>query len=161
MTCAERERELALYAGGDLCDAAGLERHLDECARCRRYVDGLRALLAELAAGAAPSTPPIAVTVMRRIRARRYGWAAFGATAAAAAVLIAVQIAALSRPVPAISLALRPPAAPVVTAARHAAPAAAVKPRLARRTVPARPSEPVVVKLVTDDPNVVIYWLTD
>jgi hypothetical protein len=39
----------------------------------------------------------------------------------------------------------------------------AVRVRRARRAIPRKPSEkhePLVVKLLTDDPNVVIYWIT-
>jgi predicted anti-sigma-YlaC factor YlaD len=161
MTCAERERELALYAGGELSNG-DLEGHLDRCARCREYVDGMRSLLGDLSLGDPPALPPIATAVMRRIRRRRYGWAALAASAAAASVLIAAIVGMVSRPVATMSYALPMPAPPAVTVVQRAVPEA--KRRLVRqvaRPKPVPPAESVVVKLVTDDPNVIIYWITD
>jgi hypothetical protein len=157
MTCSERERDLALYASGDLFEPE-LEQHVAGCATCSKYVEDMRALLGELAGDAAPATPVIASVVLGRIRRRRYGWAAFAATAAAASVLIAVMVSMLSRPVETISVTLRAPAAPVVTL-----PVARGKAQPLRRPgkPAAPPAEPIVVKLVTDDPDVVIYWITD
>jgi hypothetical protein len=54
---------------------------------------------------------------------------------------------------------------PVIVARVSAAPPPArrrVARRVARPIVPATPTpEPLIVKLQTDDPNVVIYWIAD
>jgi hypothetical protein len=61
-----------------------------------------------------------------------------------------------------------PPAAPVVRAAVPAeglefAPRPEPKPRVVARSKPqtVEPQESFMVKLITDDPDVVIYWLFD
>ncbi|HET8547375.1 MAG TPA: hypothetical protein VFL57_05205 [Bryobacteraceae bacterium] len=161
MTCSERERDLALYAGGDL-RAPQLEQHLEQCARCREYLAAMSAVLADLGHEAIPATPPIVTAVVRRIRVRRYGWAALTAMTAAASVAVAVLASALVRPVPTISFAARTPAAPQPVVATREPVVAVPKPlRVRHRRTVGRPAEPIVVKLVTDDPNVVIYWITD
>jgi hypothetical protein len=120
----------------------------------------MRALLSEMASDRAPTVPPIAAAVMRRIRRERYGWAALTATAAAVAVIAVSAGSVLMRPLPAPVFTRHAPAAPDL---RHAAGPVRATPHLVRhrRTVPAKPAEPVVVKLITDDPNVIIYWITD
>jgi predicted anti-sigma-YlaC factor YlaD len=159
MTCTERERDLALCVGGDLQDAA-LERHVQSCPRCREYVASMRALLADMAADAAPAAPEISTAVMRRIRMRRYGWAALGATAAAVSLIVATFVNTVMQPVATIAMEPRAPAAVLVT---HDAVRTAPKVHRARhhRPKPVARTEPVVVKLITADPNVVIYWITD
>jgi hypothetical protein len=160
MTCSERERDLALYAGGDLRDSE-LDQHVAQCATCREFVESLRGLLADVSADQPPVTPPIASAVVARLRRRRYGWAALAATAAAASVLIAAMISMLARPLPTISVTLNAPAVAVVPVPRAAEREVQPVRRTVRPRKPAPPAEPVVVQLVTDDPNVVIYWITD
>ncbi len=53
-----------------------------------------------------------------------------------------------------------PPALPVVRPPRPKVQAARVRPH-PRRQAPQFKSEPLVVKMITDDPQVVIYWLVD
>jgi len=162
MTCSERERDLALYASGDLQDAA-LERHVESCAQCCDYLDEMRLLLAGIAADAGPAAPAIATHVMRVIRRRRYGWAAFAGMAVAASVIVAALVSTVIQPIPAISTALHLPAVSAPATFSREPLRAAPKPHRARHRRPAlvTPAEPVVVKLITDDPNVVIYWITD
>jgi predicted anti-sigma-YlaC factor YlaD len=156
MTCTERERDLALLAGGELRDAE-LEQHVAECSHCREYLAGMSVLLADLASDAVPATPPIAAAVMRRIRIRRYRLTGLGA-AAAAGLLVAMLLSALMRPV--ATLSVRAPAAPAVSAQPVVAESKPAPARHRRSPAP-KPAESVVVKLATDDPNVVIYWITD
>jgi hypothetical protein len=159
MTCSDRERDLALYAGGDSEDGT-LARHVETCPRCREYVDSMRTLLAGMTPDTVPAAPPIAAAVMRTIRRRRYSLAALAVTAAAATVLIAAGVSMLMRPVAIIAIAPPAPAGAIVTAEplRSTPKTHSVKHHRAKTATPA---EPVVVKLVTDDPNVVIYWITD
>jgi hypothetical protein len=161
MTCTERERDLALYAGGEL-ETAELEQHLAHCARCREYLQAMSALLTDLGNTTDPATPPVAAVVMQRIRTRRRGWAAFGATVAAACVIAAVLVSWLLRPLPTLSFALRSPAAPIIVVGPERVPPKPMPLRTRhRRSAPHTPAEPIVIKLVTDDPNVIIYWIAD
>jgi hypothetical protein len=85
----------------------------------------------------------------------------------AAAAMIAVALLAgwfakrLNAPVETMTYALHAPAAPEV----HLSPAPSpVRPALRARVKPpvkAQSEEQVVVHLETDDPDVVIYWITD
>ncbi|MGA3099960.1 MAG: hypothetical protein ABSF25_26205, partial [Bryobacteraceae bacterium] len=72
-----------------------------------------------------------------------------------------------------IEIAAIHPAAPQIEEPKPVAPAPVMRPRRAAslvRRVPReaavsepekRPAEPLIVKLLTDDPNVVIYWIAD
>ena len=176
MNCAEWEERVALYAGGDLGaeEAATVERHVGECTGCQVFLSGLTQGLAVLreahgetalaAAGAA-----VRARVMARLeRGRRGVWKwAFG-MAGGAVVAAAVWVAmVVARPVPPVAAPRVAAArAPEVAAPRVAAAVAAPARRAARRVRPAiakeeaEPAKPVMVKLVTDDPDVVIYWIT-
>ena len=178
MNCSDWEERIALHAGGDLppAEAAEVERHLRECAGCQVLASGLQQSLAllkeehdEPLAGAHFSA--VRARVVAELErgapwARRRAWG-YGLAAAAAVALLAV-------------LTLRPGRTPVrlapaVVATNHAPVVAVREPlsplppphrRVARRVV--RPNvpddpdpEPLIVKLQTDDPNVVIYWIAD
>ena len=171
MNCREWEERLALYAGDDLSapERAEVERHAGECAGCQVFLSGLNAALETLKGAHAD---PVAEAHYAAVRARvisdlrreRRRWAWRIAWVAAALVL------ALA---PALWLARRPvPPAPTVAVAHPPAPLVAVgeprvEPRPVRRMVrharprPATPPEPFVVKLLTDDPDVIIYWISD
>jgi anti-sigma factor RsiW len=185
MNCSDWEERIALHAGGDLppAEAAEVERHLRECAGCQVLASGLQRSLAwlkeehdEPLAGAHFSAVRARVVAeLEQQRRRGALWArrrwGYGLAAAAAVVLLAM-------------LALRPVRTPV--AASHKQPLSDVRGsdtseprtlesgtapshppphrRVARRKVkqePAAQPEPLIVKLQTDDPNVVIYWIAD
>jgi anti-sigma factor RsiW len=175
MNCSDWEERIALHAGGDLpsAEAAAVERHLRECAGCQVLASGLKQSLAWLKeAHHEPLAPAHFSTVRARVMAeleqkRRPLWAwawSFGLAAAAVALLV--------------TLALRPGRTPErrapVVAVNHPPVVVALEPavappphrRVARRVVrpivPDAPDpEPLIVKLQTDDPNVVIYWIAD
>jgi len=112
MSCAIWEERVALFAGGDLgtAEAAGVERHLSQCAACnalaadlRVELDGLRQVHAEPLAAehyaavrgrvlAELAKPP------RQRAARAWAWAAALAAAAAAVLVVMMKPAAV--PVP-------------------------------------------------------------
>ena len=85
--------------------------------------------------------------------------------AAAAAVVLLLWPRAVQTP-ERIEMAVIRPAAPQIEEPR---PAHVTHPRRARKapreaavSEPERhPAEPLVVKLLTDDPNVIIYWIAD
>ena len=129
MTCREFEPLIALYVEGDLDDAAGVERHLTECAVCRELLEDLRssqAALKELALDPVDSAllSEVRSGVLARIGERRgmawpARWIGVAALAASAALLVLLS----------------------------------PKPHVKR--------EPLVVKMLTSDPDVVIIWLVD
>ena len=181
MNCSDWEERIALHAGGDLppAEAAEVERHLRECAGCQVLASGLKQSLAVLKEAHAE---PLAAAHFSAVRARvvaelereRRPGALWARRRAWGYGLAAVAVASL------VMLALRPERTPErrapVVAANHPPVIAASEPvvpppprrRVARRVVVPPPSvpdnpapEPLIVKLQTDDPNVVIYWIAD
>lgn len=173
MNCKDWEERVALYAGGDLGPAleSEVKRHLAECAGCRDDARGMEDTLALLRSA---HNDPIAAGRYTAVRAgvvarlareprpwRRWVWTAgLAAGLAVAAVLVTPQPA--KKPNATVAAVRRADAPPV--AVRPAEPVVqTVRPRRRspRRTVAPRQGEPLVVKLITNDPDVVIYWIAD
>lgn len=167
MNCSEWEREIAAES-----EAEGLAAHLQGCERCREFASELkanRAALAEL------TVHPAALAAVRRrvldeiaSRRRRAAWWNWSAVAAAACLAILCVSYLLPR--------FENPAAPAPRLAKMDPPKIewTPKPRMQARArftssgrhvakaAPARKAEPIVaVKMLTDDPNVIIIWLVD
>ncbi len=163
MSCEQYERPIALYVEGDIEDA-GLERHLAGCAGCRDLLEDLRAsqaMLKELPGADPAFLNAVRSGVFARIGERRrmlWPWVAAGAMAAAALSAIVLR-PALRQPVPSA------PPAHVHVAATPVAPVMPVQAIQRRRRLRVRKmapaKEPLVVKMLTDDPNIVIIWLVD
>jgi len=164
MTCARWEQRLALWVEGDLParEATGVERHLEACAGCREARAALeqsQSALKELAA------EPLDVMALAEVRERvmaavpeqqprrAVAWWPLAIPALAAALAAAIL---WPRDVPA------PPSAPA--AAIPPAPAAPkivwTKPEPPLRHTAAAVG-PLLMRIETDDPNVVIYWIVD
>jgi hypothetical protein len=188
MNCNDWEERIALHAGGDLppAEAAEVERHLRECAGCQVLASGLKQSLVLLRE---EHNEPLAAAHFSAVRARvvaeleherrrgalwarRRAWS-YGLAAAAVALLA--------------MLTLRPGRPPIVASHRQPLynvrgsdvlseprtlesgtgptlplPHRRVARRVVRSKAPDTPSpEPLIVKLQTDDPNVVIYWIAD
>ena len=176
MNCRDWEERIALHAGGDLppAEAAAVERHLRECAGCQVLASGMKQSLAMLKeAHDEPLAPAHFSTVRARVMAeleqkRRPLWAwawSFGLAAAAVALLVTLALRPGRTPERrAPVVAVNHP--PVVVAHEPAVPPPPHR-RVVRRVVrppivPDTPDpEPLIVKLQTDDPNVVIYWIAD
>jgi len=187
MRCEEYKERIALLAGGELPEREreDVERHLAECAECRELVEelgGIRGLLVELSREAAPeeTLEQVRIDVRRRLanRSQRWLWAA---AAAAAAVVVAVGVEWLNRAdtVPPPPLVVRAPEAPPLLETIPApevspAPEAPVMRESASVREPVSPDvpvqkavattgprEPLVVKFLTDDPDIVIYWIAE
>jgi anti-sigma factor RsiW len=172
-------------------DVVDLDRHLAGCAACREtaasYGQGL-ALLREAHAEPIPEAHYAAVRarVLAKLEGRQPAWRrlwAYGlATAAVAVVVATLWLRPVSRPVPPPEVAVVRPPVPVGQASRPAfllSGGAVSKKRLRKAGQEARPtslaqslvaqpnpSEPqpaeaLVVKLFTDDPSVIIYWIAD
>jgi anti-sigma factor RsiW len=176
MTCRDWEERIALHAGGDLpaADAAEVEAHLAACEDCRgvaaAYGAGIE-LLRE--AHREPLGEAHYAAVRARVlselqRERRPAWRRIwvgGLVAVAAAAVLLLWPRPVHTP-ERIEIAVISPAAPNIERPRPVAPARVVHPRraVARAVVSKpekRPMEPLVVKLLTDDPNVIIYWIAD
>jgi anti-sigma factor RsiW len=175
MNCSDWEERIALHAGGDLppAEAVEVERHLRECAGCQVLASGLKQSLALLKEA---HHEPLAEAHFSAVRARvvaelaqerrplwRRAWS-FGLAAAVVALLVVLALwpgQTPERRTPVVA-ASHPP----VIAVRE--PATPPRPSVARRKTSRAPApqvvpypEPLIVKLQTDDPNVVIYWIAD
>ncbi len=172
MSCGAFENMIALDAGGDLgpAEAARLGAHLEVCAPCREQSQRLRESLAALRSLAEDVPGEDALARWRRgLLARiedeprrrmgwRWAWAAAGAMALVALVTVPgllpkmppqpPPLARLARVLPAAVTPQRPP---VTERRRH----------VRRPRSPLTASGPLLVKLETPDPNVVIYWIID
>jgi anti-sigma factor RsiW len=98
MTCNDKLKDLALYAGGDLDEEAAkaLREHLEECPDCRRELDALKRTI-RIAASFRPEAPPADefLSGVRAVRARaaRYRHLRYSALAAAAVIAVVVILA--------------------------------------------------------------------
>ncbi|MBZ5724413.1 MAG: zf-HC2 domain-containing protein [Acidobacteriia bacterium] len=189
MNCSDWEERIAMYVGGELAasEAAEVGRHVADCAGCQVFASGLQQSLALLrAAHQEPLAPAHFAAVRARVLAelageRRAWWRRAWVYGLAGAAAVALLVALAGRPGrapqpvrrPEIAVT-RPPAEPPKVAVAEAAPEPKPVPRVrhGRRAGPgpapqpvqlalARPPETMTVKLVTDDPNIVIYWITE
>jgi len=177
MSCSKFENDIALYAGGDLPAGriARVESHLAQCADCRALAEELRAtqaLLGELRDE--PLEDAMLAQVHQRVlmEVRRAGFSRRRALApllALAAALVLAVVLMWPRHQPAKVVVVARGAAPSHAAPVKAGwePAAArgaasnVRKRHRRSAPLAQPGPPLLVQFVTDDPNIVIYWLVN
>jgi hypothetical protein len=170
MNCREWEEAIALYAGGDLDGRRSLEveRHLAGCAGCQIFASGMLECLEEARAA---HREEIAAVHFAAVRARvlaklqpapwwRRGWLPVAAMAAVAccALWLAAVNQRIRRPVPPPQVALAHPPAPPLVPARAVLRSHALRPRPRR---PAAREGELIVRIVTDDPDVVIYWIAN
>jgi anti-sigma factor RsiW len=174
MTCQEWQTQIALYAGGDLdrVEAAAVEAHVSACAECAASLeefesnhDAIKALWSE-------PLPQYALDAVRGnvLGNLRRGSPVWGTLLKYAAALVFVVGSAWMirtmrverAPVEHAKVPERvmPPArVPAAQVEVHAA----VK-RAHRKFARAKPDqkrEPMLIRLTTSDPNVVIYWISD
>ena len=175
MNCRDREERIALHAGGDLppAEAAEVERHLRECAGCQVLASGLQQSLALLREAhdeplAAAHFSAVRARVMAKLEQKRRplwqrAWS-FGLAAVAVALLVMLALQPGRTPerrAPVVAVN-HPPVVVAHESAIPPLPHRRVARRVVRPTVPDTPDpEPLIVKLQTDDPNVVIYWIAD
>jgi anti-sigma factor RsiW len=187
MTCRDWEERIALHAGGDLPapEAAELETHLAACEGCRGAAEVYRAGLELLReAHREPVAEAHYAAVRARVlaelrRPRRPVWRRMWVCGLVATAAVAVLLL-LPRPAHTperIEIAAIRPVGPQTEELAPAAPAGLAHPRRAAASLATRArkapvgaavsepekrsAEPLVVKLLTDDPNVVIYWIAD
>ena len=181
MNCSIWEERIALYAGSDLtaAEASEVERHVGDCAGCQVLLSGLRESLELLRETHAE---PVAEAHFAAVRARvlselereskplwRRPWV-YAMVAAAMLLLVAVRPKD-PKEEKRIEVVQPAPVAPVAQVEAEPVPERpAQPPHRKRRPQPApvaiavkaeQPAEPLVVKLLTNDPDVIIYWITD
>ena len=168
MHCKEWEERVALHVGGDLPadEASALEVHLAGCLGCQVLWSGMRESLDLLRGAHSEPLPAAAYTavrgrVMAELAAGRWIWWRWAAALAAAAVVMLVALAVWPErrvePLPRVALAVPPgPELPHTAQAKPPVP-----PRRGHAKPSALPRQPLLVRLVTDDPNIVIYWIAE
>jgi hypothetical protein len=188
MNCGESEERIALHAGGDLPprEAAAVDRHVAECAACQALLSGLRQTADALrAAHSEPVDSAHYAAVRARVlselsRRQRPRWAYAALAAAAILLLVGVWPRATPRPQPQVPAVAAVRGADPLVRGGPPGPLPRVTPEAAgrgRRTQgvprtrgsapplqqgePGPPAQPLVVKLITDDPDVVIYWISE
>lgn len=189
MKCTFSERDLALYVEGDIAEACllNIQKHLSACGRCKTLAEELRKSQAVLKSlrqehVSAAALSQVQTRVVAEIAARaKPVWGRWVYAIIGFAVAGAVAIGAWTRvqkpntvgsvprvaaaPFPAIhpperSAASEPSAVrPLKVKKRRHAPPRVETP--AQTDVTSPPAKQLVVQLMTDDPNVVIYWLID
>jgi hypothetical protein len=170
VNCSRWERQLALLVEGDLGgrEAREVEEHLAVCPACRDFVEelrqsqvALRDLGGEEVDGAALAA--VRQRVLAQVESREPAWF-FGLrwwhavpVGVAAAVMAVVLWPRVPEVEPPPALAIWAPPAPEVV--RPAPPPSAMKRVPEIESV--APAEPLLVEFVTNDPDVVIYWVID
>jgi anti-sigma factor RsiW len=173
MNCHALERQIALYVGADLDaqETMRVEEHLATCSDCRQLLEDLQAThsaLRELASDAVDAAMLTAVRsrVLSGIGERRkWSWPWVAAIALAAPLIVGLIIPwwMAVEPLPPAPLVHAPAPEPVMTTGVVEKPPAPRRRRVVKR--PPAPvwqeEQPLVVKMLTDDPDIVIIWLVD
>jgi hypothetical protein len=167
MNCGECQERIALDA-----DSAAVGRHLETCAECREFRANLDKVLGALEETHREALREAELAAVReRVRGRiasgRRRWVPVWAGGLAAALVLLTLWVGQRRERP-VSGRERPVAAVIRSEPRRESapgvPAKVKRPtrvHLVRHAPAPPPAEPLTVKLITDDPNVVIYWIID
>ena len=175
MSCAKFEPLVALYIENDLAEAEvrAVESHLAGCDGCRKFAAkmresqaALKALRTEFVDDAVLLQVRTEVLSAASHRHRVVAWPRYAIAAGlvlallagwmvrrqTANTLVGVQSVHAILPAPLTQPVVRPHQPKVLVARVRRRP---------RQKAPRFKSEPLVVKMITDDPQVVIYWLVD
>jgi hypothetical protein len=160
MSCSEWKDRIAAGAGAE---------HLATCTNCRTWVDDLEKDLMLLRLAHEDALDPahfraLRAHVLDQVRRERgapvWRWIPLAAAAALVALLLVwprqTTPVRLPPPAPRARTADAPP--PQVAEVPRRAQA---RVRRARRPLTRHPVTPLVVKMLTDDPDVVVYWILD
>ena len=178
MNCTEYEEQIGLYVEGDLTvpETAELEQHLASCHGCSEFAAELRESQSALKQLSLPAPgPEFRRGVIDELRGRRDRWRWLAAAAALILMMSAgwrvlnderssPQVASAPAAVTAKTPVGQAGGPPLLRQAANRPKRAVRKPppKLKREEVLlARSIEPVVVKMLTGDPDVVIFWLMD
>lgn len=158
MKCERRDLAIAKLAGGDLPPwrANRLQRHVDACPRCKALHDDLVQRRAAVRTEFAEPPATIVDVVLNRVEQEGpvAARSAFARRAIAGAAVVAILL--VTAAVAVIGFSAPETAQDIQTAAVTSGAAQAPE---ANAQTSARSD--VVIKLVTDKPNVAIYWLGD
>jgi hypothetical protein len=175
MSCPKFELLIALHVEGDLTpsEAGAVESHLAGCESCREFAASMKASQAALKALGNEYIEPSALEQVRvetLAALSRPGqsrvWPKYAIAAGLVIALLAGWLVRRQRDTTVVGVQPAPAISPMTPARPSVQPR---KPkvlavRLRRRPprqAPRFQSEPLVVKMITDDPQVVIYWLVD
>lgn len=169
MSCTKFESLIALYVESDLAESEQrlVEAHLETCHGCRDFAADIResqTALKELRMDFVEESAlqEVHAEVLNQLRTPRKK-AAWPKYAIAAMLLIGLWAGWFWRARTAVLPEVQPRAAMIAPPPLAAIPAQRVHTarvsRHHRQPAPTFQSEPLVVKIVTDDPQVVIYWL--
>jgi anti-sigma factor RsiW len=169
MSCAKFESLIALYVESDLPESEQrlVEAHLETCHGCREFASDIRESQTALKELRMDFVEESALQDVRRevlfhlsTPRKTAAWPKY---AIAAMLLAGLWAGWLWRARTAVPLEVQPRAALIAPPPLAAVPAqrshAVRVSRHHRQPAPAFQSEPLVVKMITDDPQVVIYWL--
>lgn len=172
MNCAKFETDVARYAGGDLPRerVPGIEAHLAQCADCRELIEELQAERESLVEFRDDALPDALVAQLHdRVMSELKGGAGYSLRetlvplfAVAAALILAVILLWPTTQVKRMQIArVETPRAVAAPPLKISAAPQPVAHRRHRAVAPREPGPPLLVQFVTDNPNIVIYWLVD
>jgi hypothetical protein len=189
MSCSDFEQQIALYVGEDLSavERGRVEAHLKECSTCWDLAEDLKESQAVFKsirqdvpdAAALSALHERVLSGVSGIESMTWfervifgGWRRKAALASVALIVAgsgALWLARSPRATPTIPTAVTIDPAPAVVgppivSAPQAQPAPLPRPVQKRVPRPAPPAEEVrqaAIQFVTDDPNIIIYWLVD
>jgi hypothetical protein len=145
MNCVDWEERIALYSSGDLAPVE-VKGHLANCPGCRLFLEELEAN------GTALAMLREQPLIRWEKRAKIPRWLPY-----AAAIALVLGLGALWKPE---RVAPPPPVRTAVDAPRFG-PMPRPVVRTVRRVKKPEKHEPIVVKMFTNDPDVIIYWVAD
>jgi hypothetical protein len=164
MNCSDWEQEIAGES-----DSVALEEHLRGCGHCREFADELERNRAALqAVEIHPAAfDAVRLRVLSEIGAKKrrgawWAWPAVAAAACVAVLCVSVFLQSWKNPAPPKPLvaAKNPPKIEWTPAPVHHRVPHKFGP-VSASAGPAHNPEPLVVKMLTNDPNVIIIWLVD
>lgn len=176
MSCDKFEPLIALYIENDLAqaEAQAVESHLAGCDACREFAAemresqaALKALRTEFVDDAVLLQVRTEVLSAASHRQRAVAWPRYAIAAGLVLALLAgwmwqIRPKAALEPRPIAASVSVPPLPVTVPASQPRARTRVARTRTHRpQAAPVFKSEPLVVKMITDDPQVVIYWLVD
>jgi predicted anti-sigma-YlaC factor YlaD len=170
MNCSNWEQEIAGES-----ESVALEEHLRACGQCREFADELErnrtALRAVEIHPAAFDAVRLRVLDELRSKKQRRTWWAWSAVAAAACVAVlcaSIVLQNWKNPAPPKPLVAAKDPLVMLSSIAPVQPVARAHQRVHHKFGPATASagpahnpEPLVVKMLTNDPNVIIIWLVD
>jgi predicted anti-sigma-YlaC factor YlaD len=170
MNCSEWEQRIALAAGGDLerAEAVEVETHLAGCADCRSFAEEIAAVRDDLSSFRAVEDAAVGearVIVMETLRHRRAVTLSLVKIAAAAIACLVFGWTLL--PSREVAVPARPKTIAAETPRHVEVQRPVVRQAAVRKHRPPRPPQvaravqPTIVKIFTDDPDVVIVWIAD